>query len=90
MDGGGESFDWQRLVPSMIHPTKVLVIEALWWIGEPLSATDFTKMFAEEKLNLSRLSYHVTTLADAGVLEEAGRRKVRGSTEKFYFFTAQK
>jgi hypothetical protein len=85
---GGEPllFDWEALVPLAIHPLRVAIIEALLWIGEPLSASNLTKIFDDEKLNLPGVSYHVTTLAKGGVLEEAWQRPVRGSVEKFYFF----
>ena len=35
---GGERFDWEALVPLVIHPLKVAILEALEWIGQPLSA----------------------------------------------------
>jgi hypothetical protein len=40
--------------------------------------------------SLSRVSYHVTTLAKFGALEKVGERPVRGAMEGFYFFTPQK
>lgn len=86
--GRNEPFDWNVLVPHIVNPTKVAVIEALSWIGEPLSPTDLTKLITgNRKSDLSRVSYHVRTLAKTGVLREIWRRPVRGSTETFYFFS---
>ncbi len=37
MSDGYEEF-WSTLPEKVLHPVRVQVIEALWWIGEPLSA----------------------------------------------------
>jgi hypothetical protein len=79
-------FDWGALVPHVIHPARVGIIEALCWIGEPLSAVDFRKLFEDEGYGTSYLSYHVSTLAKAGVLVQVGTRQVRGAVKKSYFF----
>jgi len=78
------SFDWDALVPFLVHPLKVRIVEALLWVGEPLSATDLTKLIGDEQFGLSHVSYHV--VSEAGALEVVRKRQVRGSTEKFYFF----
>ncbi len=84
---GDEPFHWDLLVPYVVHPLKVSIIEALRWIDVPLSATDLTKVIEDEKFGLSHVSYHMVKLAEAGVVEVTGSRQVRGSIEKFYFFT---
>lgn len=83
---GGERFTWDALVPHIVHPLKVLILEALRWIDEPLSASDLTKVIDEEKYGLSHVSYHMVRLANAGAIEVVRTRPVRGSLEKFYFF----
>jgi DNA-binding transcriptional ArsR family regulator len=83
----GEAFDWNALVPHIVHPLKVRIVEALWWVGQPLSASDLTKLIGDEKFGLSHVSYHVATLGEAGALEVVRKREVRGATEKFYFFS---
>ncbi len=42
---GGELFDWDALGPPIVNPTKVAMIEALLYIGQPLSAPEITKLF---------------------------------------------
>ena len=79
--------DWTALVPRMIFPTKLLIIEALQRIDRPMSAVEFEHVF-DKSLGLSTISYHLTTLAKLGVLREVRKRKVRGTQERFYFFTA--
>jgi hypothetical protein len=87
-DNGSATFDWEALVPLVAHPTKVAVIEAMTYIGRPLSASMLREVFNWE-WTLSRVSYHVTTLAKFGVLIKVGERPVRGAMERFYFFTPQ-
>ena len=81
-----EAFDWETLVPRIIHPLKVVIIEALQWIGKPLSASDLTKLIDDKKIGLSHVSYHVVTLSNVGAIKVVRKRQVRGSIEKFYFF----
>lgn len=79
------SFDWGALVPFLVHPMRVSIIEALWWVGQPLSATDIRKLFDRE-FDLSFVSYHVVRLARTGAITLVKTQPVRGSLEKFYFF----
>lgn len=63
---------------------KVAAIEALLYIGQPLSATDLTKLFDDPELSVSRISYHLNSLARQGVLIRTHERQVRGAVERFY------
>jgi DNA-binding transcriptional ArsR family regulator len=83
--GGEFTLDWGALVPLIVHPTKVKIIEAMRWINRPLSASELECIF-DTTLSLSVVSYHLTTLQKWEVVEERGSRRVRGSTEHFYFF----
>lgn len=78
--------DWDALVPRIIHPTKMLIIEAIQWINRPMSATELERVF-DKTIDLSSISYHVTTLAKLRILRQVDEQKVRGATERFYFFT---
>lgn len=84
---GDEPFRWETLVPHIIHPTKVMIIEALLWIDQLLSPTDLKKIINDPAINLSHISYHVRKLAEAGAIKPVSTRLVRGATETFYFFT---
>jgi hypothetical protein len=79
-------FDWEGLVPRIVHPMRVTIIEAIEWVGVPLSASDLTKVIDDEEVGVSHLSYHLNRLGDVGCLKPVRRRQVRGSIEKFYFF----
>lgn len=80
-----EEFDWSSLVPHVVHPVKVAIVEATLWIGRPLSASDLCRSFGVEH-NVSLVSYHQVQLAKLGVLERVATRPARGAEEKFYFF----
>jgi DNA-binding transcriptional ArsR family regulator len=77
---------WTVLV-SLVHPLKVAIIEALHYIGRPMSASDFNNLFGRSKSTLSDVSYHVRALAKDKVVEMVAERDgLRGPKEKFYFF----
>jgi hypothetical protein len=82
---GGGGFDWESLVPLFVHPAKVAVIEALAWIGQPLSPTELVAIVGG-RYKLGSLSYHVAYLAKLGVLAVTHERQVRGARETYYYF----
>jgi len=88
MEGDGLPFDWVTLVPRLVHPLKVAIIEALLWVDAPMSASELSRVFTG-RFGVNLVSYHVKTLAQVGVLAKAGQRPVRGALETFYFFPAQ-
>jgi len=83
---GAGILDWSALAPRVLYPTKVLVIEAIRWIGRPVSAKELERAF-DGAFSLSAISYHMKTLADLSILGLYRKRRVRGAWEKFYFFT---
>lgn len=85
-EGGEPTHDWLALVPLQLHPAKVAVLEALAWLDEPLSPSDLEKLVDHEDYYLAILAYHARKLEEAGVLKVVRERRVRGATEKFYFF----
>ncbi len=85
MAGGEIQFDWAGLVPRFVHPLKVATIEAMLWIGEPLSASELTSVFGRE-FGLSLVSYHLNKLVEAGVFEQVAEIQVRGALKHSYFF----
>jgi hypothetical protein len=83
---GGEQFRWDMLVPRVVHPLKVAIVEAMLWIDLPLSSTDLVKVMDDPDIYLSHVAYHVSRLVNAGALKPIRNRQVRGATETFYFF----
>lgn len=76
-------FDWAQLVPLIVHPMKVAIIEAIDWIGQPLSPTDMVRML-EGEVSVSYASYHFRELKKLGAIEVVRTRQVRGANESFY------
>ncbi|MET0305057.1 MAG: hypothetical protein ABW196_02375 [Solirubrobacterales bacterium] len=71
-DGGTDDFCWDALEPRVLHPVRVEIIEALRWIGLPLSATDLLWVFEGQQTEL-RLEYHLRLLSELDVVKkEAG------------------
>lgn len=90
VSGEGPGVDWSALVPHTVHPVQVAIIEAMEWVGEPLSATTLKTMFADPRDHyLAIVSYHMGKLADWGVVEKTGHRAVRGARETFYFLAPE-
>jgi len=77
------TFDWEALVPLLVHPVKVEIIEAMTWIGLPLSATDLDRIL-HGHVGVSLLSYHLRKLAEVGALKRVRREPVRGAVQTFY------
>jgi hypothetical protein len=86
--GGPWPFNWDALIPSTVHPVKVAIIEAMQWIGVPLSPKELDRIFDEE-FGVSLVSYHTRTLADIGVVERVRQQAVRGAVQSFYTLAAR-
>ncbi len=76
-------FAWPVLIDSQVHPVKVAVVEALRWIGGPLSARELWLLGVGEPV-YGTVAYHVKNLADLGLIVQAAEAPTRGSLEKFY------
>lgn len=84
--GGEERLDWVALVPLIVHPTKLIILEAMLWIDEPISAVDVEAMVGG-KIGTSSLSYHLRSLAyELPVLTLYDEERVRGAWRKLYYF----
>lgn len=77
---------WEVLVPRLLHPARLAILEALLRVGEPLSATELAMMLDDPDYTHGLLSYHLGVMAKEGVVVLVGRRSVRGATELFYYF----
>ena len=76
-------FSWDELVPLLVHPLRVAIIEALRHIGEPLSTADFQEMI-EDDCSLSVISYHLVTLTRVGAVVVVEQRPAGATAERFY------
>lgn len=86
MSRGGESLDWVDLVPLIVHKTKLLILEAMLWIDEPLSAVD-VEAICDGEIGTSSLSYHLKSLdRHLSVLCLYDEEQIRGARKKNYYF----
>jgi len=85
---GREHFEWDTLVPCMVHPVKVAVVEAMHWIDEPISPRELDTVLDEE-YGVSLVAYHVRVLANMGAVEKVGQQAVRGALQTFYVLAAK-
>ena len=83
----GPPADWLALFRLLVHPLKVAVVEALDQARQPLSATEIWLRVGMGDSTSEGLAYHVVSLADLGVLQVTGQRRVRGAVETYYYFT---
>ncbi len=82
-------WDWTTLVPAFVHPVRIQIIEAMLWIGQPMSAAELEGVFYGT-VGLGSISYHLKTLANASILKCVRTRTVRGATERFFWLTGVK
>lgn len=82
---GDEAFDWDALVPRIIHPMKEAILEALLYMRQELSEVEIGKLFDDPEHSVSRISYHLDSLAGKGILVQTRQRQVQGVTQKFYY-----
>ena len=75
-------FSWDELVPLLVHPLRVSIIEALRHVGEPLSTADLQRII-EDDCSLSVISYHLVTLARVEAVIVVRQPRL-GATERFY------
>jgi DNA-binding transcriptional ArsR family regulator len=80
-DGSGAA--WEACLRHFIHPLKVSIIEAFLWVELPI-APKFIDEMGDDEFGMSLVSYHMRTLANAGILEEDHQEPVRGALQMFY------
>jgi hypothetical protein len=88
LDKNNRHFEWDMLVPYLIHPLKVAIVEAMSWIEEPVSPRELDRIF-EDEFGVSLVAYHVRVLADIGAVEKVRQQAVRGALQTFYVLTAR-
>ena len=76
------SINWEKVARARVHPTQVAVLELLEMDrGRALSPNEIAFELREP---LGNVSYHVTQLAEAGLLELVSAEPRRGALEHYY------
>lgn len=81
---------WEMYVANFVHPLKVAIVEALCWVGAPLSAIQLTKLCSGggERFREPNVRYHLHQLVKVGVLEivSSGPFDQEGEIDTFFYF----
>lgn len=83
---------WESYIPLFVHPVKVAIVEALSYIGEPLSVPQLGKLLRGTGLRVSeqKVRFHLKCLIEIGMLEVTTSIPVEGRNvcEHYHFFVA--
>ena len=79
---------WDDIVLRLLHPTQLIIIEALAQVGQPLSPTLIVRVI-DGAITLNLVDYHCKRLVELGILERKSRRQVRGAWENLYGFAGR-
>jgi DNA-binding transcriptional ArsR family regulator len=74
-----ETYLWLSLVPRLIHPVKLVILETLLYMEQELSATQIAALLGPGDYSVGVISYHLKVLAKTGVIELVESKKIRGS-----------
>lgn len=74
---------WNTAAVRLLHPTQVVIVEAIARIGRPLSPT-LLEQISDEAVRLGLFDYHCKRLDKLDLLEVVERKQRRGAWEKFY------
>ena len=74
---------WEEAVILLLHPTQLLILEALARLGLPVSAS-IMEQVSDGQIRLANFDYHLKRLETLGLLEVVDRKQRRGTAEKFF------
>lgn len=80
---------WEEAVIRLLHPTQLLILEALARLGEPVSATVMERI-SDGQIPLVNWAYHLSRLEELGILELVESKPRRGVAEKFFGLRLEK
>ena len=61
---------WSTLPERLLHSVRVPIVEALWWIGEPLSAIELVDVL-DGFVSMWEAAYHLRVLEALDVVERS-------------------
>jgi hypothetical protein len=76
--------DWDGLLARILHPTQFQVIEAMHWIGRPMSASRLVHVLDRDRGDLSAVSYHLRRLKELKIVRLCSTKRARGTRERLY------
>ncbi|HKO38180.1 MAG TPA: helix-turn-helix domain-containing protein [Solirubrobacterales bacterium] len=92
-DAGGEQAIWRTLVPRLVHPARLQIVEALISNGGPMSAVELAPLVPQAEGNADLVRYHAKAMTEVGALEVVDTRRAEGEAgpqePAFYFALPQ-
>lgn len=87
---GDEQFIWRWLVPRLVHPARLQIVEALIDAGSPMTAEDLVPLVPLAGGNTDLVRYHAKGMIEAGALEivDANPPAGQGRPQEPTFFLA--
>jgi len=92
-DAGGDLAIWRTLVPRLVHPARLQIVEALIKQGGPMSAVELAPLVPQVEGNADLVRYHAKAMTEVGALEVVGRRGAQeeaGPQEPAFYFALPK
>jgi hypothetical protein len=81
-----KQFIWTSLVPRLVHPTKLAIVEALIEAGQPLSVDDLIPLLPAVDGNAELIRYHANSMVKTGALEVASIQGTSTSELRCFYF----
>lgn len=78
------SIDWERVARAHLNATRLLVLDGIASAGQPVSAAVLSRALGRPT---NEVAYHVSALAQKGLIELHSSRQGRGARETFYVLT---
>jgi hypothetical protein len=95
--GGGADFQavaeqyiWTSLVPRLVHPTKLAIVETLVEAGEPLTVEGLISCLPAAYRNPETVKQHAMGMVEVGALEVTSGRRKEADANPLFYFPAQK
>ena len=76
-------FEPTKILDLFLHPTQILILEALARLGMPVSATIMERV-CDGQIPVANYAYHLGRLERLGLLELVDTKPRRGAVEKFF------
>jgi hypothetical protein len=84
---GDRKFIWTVLVPRLIHPTKLAIIETLIEAEAPLSVDELIpRLPTAERVNSEVVRYHAISMVKVGVLEVDSAQSESNPRIPYFYF----
>ena len=87
---GDEQLIWRTLVPRLVHPARLQIVEALMNQGRPMSAEELAPSVPQAEGNTDLVRYHAKAMTEAGALEvvDSGQGPAQAGPQEPAFYLA--